>query len=210
MGLWPTLPQDPREGRGPSSKRCKPTNHINKILWEDASQQPDTHLRVSSSFLPASCPLLWPWPILNCSPLPSPILPGPGHLPPQPRLKVRQDSEDLQGGDFTASGALAQSRSQGSPGPRPRCCLPFSSSPTSLFLPMSIPALQVLFPPLLPPPLPEASPHCLSSPAVGRLVRLCAYVWVTGTVFVCACVHGTCGPCFLGLHVAMSCEYLCV
>lgn len=41
---------------------------------------------------------------------------------------------------------MVQRRSRVSLGPKSRCCLPFSFSLTSLFLPTSIPTLQVLFP----------------------------------------------------------------
>ena len=44
--------------------RCVPIARCQ--CWPSPS--PDTHLCVSSSsLLPATCPLLWPWPILECS-----------------------------------------------------------------------------------------------------------------------------------------------
>lgn len=52
-----------REGALPLG-RCVPVARCQ--CWPSPS--PDTHLCISSSsLLPATCPLLWPWPILECS-----------------------------------------------------------------------------------------------------------------------------------------------
>ena len=110
-------------------------------------------------------------------------------------------------------------RSRVSLGPKPQCCLPFSFSLTSLFLPTSVPTLQVLFPlvaisssrsfptlSLLPY---RGEAHASGCMHLGhrRCVRVCLCAWhVWNMLLRPACVCVTC----MSVHVLIGSWCVCV